>query len=77
MMASWDRDLNVGEVKGILGHRLEHHGNKRLRVDKVEESDDDTIVAETETLDGSLFERYAINRRAGWMHRSQSATPCR
>ncbi len=66
-----DRDLNVDEVKAILEHRLEHHGNERLRVGKVEEKDADVIIAEVETVDGSLVERYAVDRHTGRMQRSK------
>jgi hypothetical protein len=66
-----DRDLTVDEVKSILEHRLEHHANERLRVGKVEEKDDDVIIAEVETVDGSLVERYAVDRHTGRMQRSK------
>lgn len=66
-----DRDLGVDEVKSILKHRLEHHGNDRLRVGKVEEKDADVIIAEVETVDGSLVERYEVDRHTGRMQRSQ------
>jgi hypothetical protein len=66
-----DRDLTVDEVKSILEHRLEHNGNERLRVGKVEEKDDDVIIAEVETVDGSLVERYAVDRHTGRMQRSK------
>jgi hypothetical protein len=66
-----ERDLGVDEVKSILEHRLEHHGNDRLRVGKVEEKDADVIIAEVETVDGSLVERYAVDRHTGRMQRSQ------
>ena len=69
--ARWrDRDLSVEDVKGMAQHRLEHYGNDRLRVGKVEEKDDDVVIAEIETLDGSLVERYEVDRHTGWMQRS-------
>jgi len=66
-----ERDLGVDEARAILEHRLEHRGNDRLRVGKVEARDDDVIVAESETVDGSLVERYAIDRHTGRMQRSE------
>ena len=66
-----ERDLSVDEVKSILEHRLEHHGNDRLRVGKVEEKNADVIIAEVETVEGSLVERYAVDRHTGRMQRSQ------
>jgi len=66
-----DRDLTVDEVKSILEHRLEHYGNERLRVGKVEGKDDDVIIAEVETVDGSVVESYAVDRHTGRMQRSK------
>jgi len=66
-----DRDLTVEEVRGTFEHRLEHHGNERLRVGAVEARDDDVIVADIETVDGSLVERYAVDRHSGRMQRAQ------
>ena len=61
-----DEDLTVDGAKRMLEHHLEHHGNDRLRVGKVEQ-DGDRIVAEVETVDGSLVERYAIDPHTGYM----------
>ena len=66
-----DRDLSTDDVKAILEHRLFHHGNHRLRVGAVSANDDDTIVAEVETVDGSLVERFAVDRHTGRMQRVQ------
>ncbi len=62
-----DTDLTAAEVKEIMEHRLFHRGNPRLRVGKVEERDDDIIVAEIETVDGSLVNRFEIDRHTGQM----------
>ncbi len=66
-----DRDLSVEDVKGILAHRLDHQGNARLRVGKVEAKGDDSVVAEIETVDGSLVERLEVNVHTGRTQRIQ------
>ena len=66
-----DRDLSEDDVSAILAHRLTHQGNPRLRVGKVEARDDDTFVADIETVDGSLVERYLVDRHTGVMQRGQ------
>ena len=53
-----------------MEHRLEHYGNDRLRVGKVEQRDDDVIVVDVETVDGSLVERYLVDRHTGRMQRA-------
>ena len=66
-----DRDLSAADVKEILEHRLFHQGNKRLRVGKVEVRDEDTVLAEIETVDGSLVERLEANRHTGWIYSTE------
>ena len=41
--------------------------NKRLKVGEVKEADDDTIVAEIVTQDGSLVQRLKVDRHTGQM----------
>jgi hypothetical protein len=66
-----DRDLSVDDVKAILEHRLSHQGNARLRAGKVEAKDGDTVVAEVETVDGSLVDRFEVDVHTGRMQRIQ------
>ena len=66
-----DRDLSIEDVKDILAHRLAHQGNERLRVGKVETKDDDTVVAEIETVDGSLVDRFEVDVHTARMQRIQ------
>ncbi len=66
-----DRGLSIEDVKGILAHRLAHQGNERLRVGKVEAKGDDAVVAEIETVDGSLVERFEVDVHTGRMQRIQ------
>ncbi len=62
-----DRKLDASEVKRILDGRLAWRGNKRLKVGKVTEKDDNTVIAEIQTVDGSLVAKYAIDRTTGVM----------
>ena len=85
-LARWDRewclrkwartDTGTGicplrTSKEFLEHRLFHQGNKRLRVGKVEVRDEDTVLAEIETVDGSLVERLEANRHTGWIYSTE------
>jgi hypothetical protein len=67
MMQPLRQDLTADDVRHILGHRLEWAGNPHVKVGKVEEKDDDTIVAEIVTQEDSLVQRLEINRHTGWM----------
>jgi hypothetical protein len=61
------KDLSVDDVRHFLDHRLEMHGNKRLKVGEVKEADDDTIAADITTVDGSLVQRLEVDRHTGKM----------
>jgi hypothetical protein len=61
------KDLTADDVRHFLDHRLEMHGNKRLKVGEVKEADDDKIVADITTVDGSLVQRLEVNRHTGKM----------
>jgi len=56
-------NLTVPDVWAMLRQRLARDGNRHLRVGRIVEKDDDTIVADVETVDGVLVKRYRINRR--------------
>lgn len=60
-------DLKVEDVKTWFTRRLAIRGNKRLKLGKVTKKDDNTILAEIVTVDGSLVERFAVDRRTGFM----------
>ncbi len=64
-----DKDLSADDVRAQLERSLKWHGNERLKVGEVQERDDDTIVAEIVTQDGSLVDRFEVDRHSGWMHR--------
>ena len=67
--ADMDRDLSVKDVTEMLQFRLDRWDNDRLKVGKVVEQDDDTIIAEIVTKDGSLVDRLAIDRDTGSQRR--------
>jgi len=61
------KDLTADDVRQLLQHRLEMHGNKRLKVGEVKQADDDKIVADITTVDGSLVQRLEVDRHTGNM----------
>ena len=84
--AAVDQALTVEKVKTILETRLARHGNERLKVGKVAEKDAKTIVAEIDTVDGSLVQTleidkatgqglFGMGRRAGLGYRGQTPPP--
>lgn len=71
MMQPLRQDLSGADVRHMMEHRLAWEGNPNVKVGKVEEKDDDTIVAEIVTQDGSLVQRLEIDRHTGWMRPAQ------
>lgn len=65
------QDLSTEDVKHMIEHRLTWQGNPNLKLGKVEEKDADTIVAEIVTTDGSVVQRFQVNRHTGWMQPAQ------
>ncbi|MCH7692691.1 MAG: hypothetical protein IID50_04515, partial [Proteobacteria bacterium] len=63
--SSVDKELSVEDVTKILEGRLAWRGNDRLKVGKVEEKDENTIIAEIVTVDDSLVKRLEFDRRTG------------
>ncbi len=61
------QDLTADDVRQFLEHRLEMHANKRLKVGEVKKADDDKIVADITTVDGSLVQRLEVDRHTGQM----------
>ena len=66
-MARSGEDYSADDVRGWLETMLKWHGNARLKIGEVKESDDDTILADIVTQDGSLVQRYKNDRHNGWM----------
>jgi hypothetical protein len=63
--SSVDKELSVLDVTKILEGRLAWRGNDRLKVGKVEEKDEKTIIAEIVTVDDSLVKRVEFDRKTG------------
>lgn len=62
-------DLSVEDARHSMGHLVDYLDNERLRLGKIEEIDKDSLRAEIETVDGSLVQRYRIDRHTGAMTR--------
>jgi hypothetical protein len=69
MMTALRQDLSVDDVKHMMEHRLAWDGNPNLKVGKVEQKDDDAIVAEIVTQDGSIVDRLEVDRHTGQVRR--------
>ena len=65
------QDLSAADVKHVMEHRLAWNGKPNTKLGKVEEKDDDTIVAEIATKDGSLVQTFEIDRHTGRMRPAQ------
>jgi len=57
--------LETADVTHYFEHHLEKLGNKRLKLGKVEQPDDDSITVEIVTLDNSLVWKYRVDRHSG------------
>ena len=71
MMQPLRRDLAAEDVQHMIEHRLAWQGNPHVKVGEVIEKDEDTIIAEIVTQEGSLVQRLEINRHTGWMRPAQ------
>ena len=67
MMQPLAKDLSASDVQHMIEHRLAWQGNPNLKVGKMEEKDDHTIVAEIVTKEGSLVQRLEVDRHRGSM----------
>jgi hypothetical protein len=61
------RHLTVDDVRHFFEHRLEMHGNKRLKIGDVKEAGTGKIVADITTVEGSLVQRFEVDRHSGKM----------
>lgn len=64
-------DLSADDVRAHLEQSLKRHGNTRLKVGGITETDHDTIIADIVTLDDSLVQRMEIDRHTGSMRSIQ------
>jgi len=51
----------------MMEHRLAWQRNPNIKVGKVEEKDEDTIIAQIVTKDRSLVQSLEVDRHTGWM----------
>jgi len=61
--------ITVERARAMLQGALAWHGNPRLKLGRVEQQNEDTIVAEILTIDDSLVQRLAIDRATGTFRR--------
>lgn len=66
-----DQDLSVDDVRARLERSLGWHGNPRLAIGDVTETDEDTISADIVTRDGSLVQRFLVDRHSGAMRMAE------
>lgn len=57
--------LEIADVTHFFEHRLDRMNNRRLKLGKVEQPDDDSITVEIVTLDNSLVWKYRVDRHSG------------
>jgi len=69
--AAPDQDLSVDDVRARLERSLAWNGNARLTVGDVAETDADSITADITTKDGSLVQRFMVDRHSGAMRMAQ------
>ncbi len=66
-----NRNVSVEDVRDHFNRFLQAQGNPRVKLGAVKDVDKDSIVAEIVTADGSLADRFSVNRRSGVIQRSQ------
>ena len=71
IMPSLREDLDIGDVRHMMEHRLRWMNNPNLKLGNIDEKDADTITADIVTKDGSLVQRLNVNRHTGWMEPGQ------
>lgn len=70
-MQALPQDLTLEQVRHMFEHRLDRMGNPNIKVGDVVEADEDTITAEIVTNDGSLVQRFMVDRHTGAMQSAQ------
>jgi hypothetical protein len=65
------RNVSVEDVREHFDRLLQAQGNPRVKLGTVKDVDKDSIVAEIVTADGSLADRFSVNRRSGVIQRAQ------
>jgi hypothetical protein len=65
------RNVSTDDVRGHFDRLLQTQGNSRVKLGEIKETDKDTIVADIVTTEGSLVDRFNVNRRSGVIQRAQ------
>ena len=65
------RNVSADDVRGHFDRLLQTQGNSRVKLGEIKETDKDTIVADIVTTEGSLVDRFNVNRRSGVIQRAQ------
>jgi hypothetical protein len=65
------RNVSVDDVRDHFGRLLQAQGNPRVKLGEIRDADKDAIVAEIVTTEGSLVDRFNVNRRSGAIQRAQ------
>ena len=63
-----ERNFSADDVRKILDGHLVWMGHKRLKVGDVKAQDDGTLLADINTVDGSLAMRMEVDPKTGAMH---------
>ncbi len=64
-------NLSSNDVKAYFTNWLKSQGNAHLKLGNIAEKDADTITAEIVTQDGSLAQRFAVDRHTGTLRQEQ------
>ncbi len=65
------RNVAIDDVRDHFERLLQAQGNPRVRLGEIKDADKDTIVAEIITTEGSLVDRFSVDRRSGAIQRAQ------
>lgn len=63
-----DRNLSAEDVRKVLEGHFAWMGHKRLKVGNIKKQDDGTLLANIDTVDGSLVMRMEVDPKSGAMH---------
>ena len=69
-LTSLDKPITVETARAALTAHLKDEGKENLKVGKVENKDNDTIIAEIVNEDGSVFRSIEINKATGNPYRA-------
>lgn len=65
------RNVSIDDVRDHFERLLQAQGNPRVKLGEIKDADKDAIVAEIVTTEGSLVDRFNVNRRSGAIQRAQ------